>query len=257
MWLGVFLTFILGTAVGSFLNVVIDRGPQERTVLAGRSACDWCGRTLNWAEMVPVLSYLCLRGRCRTCAGRLSRQYPLVEGLTGVVFAAVFWWVTSDGGGSFPWVRFVSCLILASGLLVILVSDFKYCLIPDRVIWPLISLAILARATFSPPLWGLPLFVALGASAFFTFLILITRGRGMGWGDVKLAFLLGLVGGWPRAVVGFGLSFLTGAAVGLMLVLMGRKSLKQTIPFGPFLIGGAFLSLIFGQNLWDWYLTLL
>lgn len=269
------LIFILGTAVGSFLNVVIDRGPQGRTALNGRSACDFCHTPLLWWELIPVLGFFLVRGHCRTCHQKLSWQYPLVEAATGMIFVGLLFYLSllsSPLSLSYQplsplnlplspltvdfWVRYLFWTVLFSGLLALAITDLKYGLLPDAVVGPLVLWVLVGRLGGLGRL-GVSLLVGLAIAGFFAFLIWLTHGRGMGWGDVKLGFLLGLVGGWPSAVVGLLISFLTGAIVGIILILAGKKSLKETLPFGPFLICGSVVGLVFGQRIGDWYWQML
>jgi prepilin signal peptidase PulO-like enzyme (type II secretory pathway) len=242
-----FLLFVLGLCVGSFLNVVIDRlcsTSQEpksllrhlRGVLGGRSYCDHCRRQLAWYDNIPLLSFILLRGRCRWCHSPISWQYPGVELATGIITVLVFLLSNYE-------LRVTSYeLIIAYCLIVVFVSDWKYQIIPDQIIYPAIIFTLLyllgsyeLRVTSYLISGGL-------AAAFFFFLYLVTKKRGMGLGDVKLAFLMGLILGFPKIVVALYFAFLTGAAVGVILILLGKKRFGQHIPFGPFLVGGTILS---------------
>ncbi len=258
MLLTCLIVFLFGSAVGSFLNVVIDRGPQGRTALKGRSSCDFCRVSLKAWELIPVLGFFLVGRKCRSCGHKLSWQYPLIETLTGLLFVGAFF-ILSRGvpfvflAPSF-WPAYFYWVVLLSGLLAIVVSDLKYGLIPDKVSLPLIIISLCYLLFVSPTRLWPAVYTGFGAASFFAFLILITKGKGMGWGDVKLVFLLGLVGGWPQALVGLLLSFLTGSVVGTMLIVLGKKRLHQTIPFGPFLVVGSILGLFFGQAIFNWYL---
>ncbi|MDP2874211.1 MAG: prepilin peptidase [bacterium] len=294
----IFFLFLAGAAVGSFLNVIIDRPPRGQTVVRGRSGCDFCHTPLLWWELVPVLGFFLVGGRCRTCHQKLSLQYPLVESITGLVFILIFLYLSSGHpletsllAPSF-WATYLYWATITSGLLALVTTDLKYGLLPDAVLKPLLFFVLLGglgrlgwrTAKFFWFLWTEPsgfgrqlstshffwsrvwqlaqplsisLLIGLAIAGFFAFLIWLTHGRGMGWGDVKLGFLLGLIGGWPIAVVGLFISFLTGAIVGFMLILAGKKSLKETLPFGPFLIFGSVVGLVFGQRIFDWYWQML
>lgn len=213
--------------MGSFLNVLIDRLPKRKNVLTGRSVCDHCNKTLRWFELIPLLSFLIQGGRCRRCSAKLSWQYPIVELVTGVSFAL----------GVNP--------LLFSSLLVIFVADFKYQIIPDSMV----VFGLLGVLLQGHPFW----ISAFGASLFFLLLWLVTRGKGMGLGDVKLAFLMGLLLGYPKIVVAGYLAFLTGAVVGVILILLGIKKPKDHISFGPFLILGTLIALVWGEKIIEWW----
>lgn len=252
-----FFVFILGLAFGSFLNVLIDRLPKGESIWFVRSRCDHCKKTLRWYELFPVFSFLMQRGRCRRCHKSLSLQYPAVELVTGFVFLIVFG--QSSLIVSAPMIRIIgalSQLLIASSLLVIFVADLKYQVIPDSMV----ALGVLGVLLQGHPLQmpqGPAFWVsALGASSFLLSLWLVTRGRGMGLGDVKLAFLLGLLLGYPKIVIAFYLAFLTGAVVGVTLILQGSKTLKSKVPFGPFLIAGSTVAMFWGTELLQWWFHL-
>ena len=242
------LLFVVGLCVGSFLNVLIDRLPKDESIWLGRSHCDYCKKTLRWFELIPLLSYFFQRGRCLRCHKKLSIQYPIVELTTGLMF--VFLHAQGRALNSQ-----LSELIILSSLLVIFVSDLKYMIIPDSMIVSGILGVLLQGPAFAA--FQGRAFSAIGAAVFFLILFLITGGRGMGFGDVKLAFLLGLWLGFPQIVIALYVAFLTGAAVGVTLILGGKKGLKSKIAFGPFLIVGAAAAQLFGAFVMTWWQELL
>lgn len=231
----IFLLFILGLFFGSFLGVLGDRIVKNKDFIKGRSKCDYCKRELAWKDLVPVISYLMLLGRCRYCRKKLSYTYPLIELLTGIVFALTYLFFKDT-------FSLVFYLIFFSGLITIFFSDLKHGIIPDKIVFPLSTLSLI----YSFYRGNIVVDLLSGVIAFSVFLLiyLLTRGRGMGFGDVKLVFLLGLALGFPKIVFSLYLSFLTGALVSIILILWGRKKFaKDTIPFGPFLVFGAFISI--------------
>lgn len=243
----VLFIFLIGLCVGSFLNVLIDRLPKGENVLVGRSHCDFCKKTLRWYELVPLFSFLMQLGGCRRCHANLSIQYPLVEFITGVGF--VFFYQVLD----YPLLTLFAYWIIFSALLVVFMADLKYQIIPDSMVVAGIIGAILrftsltkefSLAGFAPYLLS-----AGGAAGFFFLLWVITRGRGMGFGDVKLAFLLGLLLGFPSIIIALYVAFLTGAVVGVILIVKGKKSLKTKVAFGPFLIIGFIVAAQWTQQL--------
>ncbi len=265
-----FLVFLFGLAMGSFLNVVICRLATGEGMAKKRSHCPHCGHFLCWYDMIPVLSFFWLRGRCRYCQKRISWQYPLVEIATGLIFFLVFNFQFSISNQTqlfqFPnfsisnltavcYMLYVTC-----SLLIVFVYDLKNYIIPDKVLFPAVAITFFWQIFSSLKIghWSLAsshltnyLLSAFGAAAFFALLILITRGRGMGWGDVKLAFLMGLILGWPTIFVALFLSFFSGSLVGLALIVAGRKKFDSQIPFGPFLAGATILTLFYGGWLVD------
>lgn len=240
--LQLFFLFVFGLCVGSFLNVVVYRLNHNLSPLLGRSFCPQCKKKITWQDNIPLLSFVLLRGKCRFCKKSISLQYPLVELATGVFTVSVFSLQPS-----------VFSLLITYALIALFVSDLRYRTIPDKIVYPAIGLAILySISNFQLPITNY-FFSGLGAAGFFLCLVLITRGKGMGMGDVKLAGLMGLILGWPKIVVAFYLAFLTGAIAGVILILLGKKRFGEHIPFGPFLTGATWVSLFWGQIIWQFY----
>jgi len=251
-----FIVFILGLMVGSFLNCVIYRLEKEESFLRGRSYCPNCKHVLSWQDLIPVISFFLLKRKCRYCQKPISWQYPLIEILTGLIFLLIF-------NFQFPIFNifsFLYYLIISSFLIVVFVYDLKHSLIPDAVIYPAIFVVFLYRL-FETYEFGnsqsliSPLISAFSASLFFLAIVLISKGKWMGTGDIWLAFLMGLVLGWPNILVALMLAFFIGAIIGVALIILGRKSMKSEIPFGPFLVLGTFLALFWGEKIVSWYLN--
>lgn len=241
------ILFLLGISVGSFLNVVIDRIPAGKTVLSGRSFCDACRKTLAWYELVPILSFLCLRGKCRTCKSKLSWQYPVVEVITGLLFISTFYFTGNN------YILLVYLLSIFSGLLAIFMTDLKYKIIPDHVL-VFVSLLTCGYILLYQRPQGAGNFVsALVLCLFFLLLFVVTKGKGLGFGDVKYAFFMGLFLGFPKVVIGFYTAFLTGAVVSVILIIIGKKKFRQTVPFGPFLVIGTGIAYIYGDLFWSFF----
>lgn len=228
---------LIGLFFGSFFNVLVDRLPAGESILFGRSHCDFCKKNLRWFELIPVLSFLLQRGKCRRCHHSLSIRYPISELLTAVLFMGTASLVVTH---SFPIIAVT--FLLVSILWVIFWTDILTYMIPDSLI--VIGCVVSLFFLFSTPplsIAGYLLSASVG-SGFFYFLWFVTKGKGMGFGDVKLVLLLGLALGFPRIVTALYVAFLTGAIVGIILIIGGKKHLKSKIPFGPFLIIGAALS---------------
>lgn len=247
------LCALLGLAVGSFLNVVIWRVPRGASVLRPPSACPHCGVPIAPRDNVPVLSWLLLRGRARCCGAPISRRYPLVEAATGAAFVAVAAWL------GWSWVL-PAWLYLAAISVALTVIDVDVHRLPDAIVLPSYPVAAvllgggLALAGDARRVVG----ALLGAVALWGFyrVLVLVHPKGMGWGDVKLAGLLGLyLGslGWGALVVGAFLGFLLGGVLGGALLLVGRAGRKTRIPFGPFMIVGTWLGALWGTDLADWY----
>lgn len=247
------MIFMLGTAVGSFLNVLISRTATGEAWVKGRSRCDHCQRVLSWYELVPIVSYIVLRGRTKCCGKKLSYQHPLVESLVGLLF---LWWaalssgffllVTEPGRTVQPLFWLVTGVILFA----IAIADLYYGVIPLPFLLTGIGIAVLYRIVLitsgtyqAIDLWR-SILSALGLAGFYLFLRIITRGKGMGEGDVWLALYLGLILAWPRVYQATMIAFIMGAVVGVGLIVLKLKTRKDTVPFGPFMILGALVSLL-------------
>ena len=229
----------LGLVIGSFLNVVVYRLPRGLGFVRGRSFCPKCKHKINWFDNVPVISFLILKGRCRFCGRKISWRYPLIELLAGALFYLSY----------LSHLSFLSYLLIC-GLVVIFFIDLEHQIIPDEIVIPLSILFLVYFLMTNPQLLITNyLITALISFLFLYFIFLLTKGRGMGLGDVKLAFLMGLVLGFPKIVVAFYLAFLTGAFVGVILILLGKAKLKQKIAFGPFLVFGTIFSLLWGEKI--------
>ncbi|MSU60548.1 MAG: prepilin peptidase [Candidatus Staskawiczbacteria bacterium] len=271
------LVLLFGLIIGSFLNVVILR-LEKSEKLGGRSYCPHCKHSLMWMDLIPVFSFLFLRAKCRYCSQEISWQYPLVEVVTGLIFLLVFnfsglaW---NDPPDDF--LKLIFWFYIASVLIVIFVYDLKHYLIPDKILFPAIIIAFLCRILeffyveildeykpFSqilrsfgefgslPPL-AYYLLATIIASGFFLCIYMVSKGKWMGFGDVKLAILLGLILGFPNILAGLFLAFFSGAIIGVALMLIDKKGLKSELPFAPFLILGTFLAMFWGQQLINWY----
>lgn len=229
-----YIVFLFGLLVGSFLNVLADRLPFGESVLWGRSHCDFCRKPLRWFELIPIVSFLFQGGRCLRCKKKLSFQYPVVELITALGF------VYFTGQWAY--------MIIFCAFVVIFVSDLKYQIIPDSMV-VVIALSTLAAIGLQAD----HLYASCGAGLFFYAIWRLTKGRGMGFGDVKLAFALGLFLGFPDIIVALYMAFLTGAIVGVILILIGQKRPKSKIAFGPFLVAGAVGALVWGQSIVQWW----
>jgi len=262
--------FLLGLSVGSFLNVVIDRIPQGKSFIKGRSYCDYCRHQLAWSDLIPILSFLLLGSRCRYCRNSISWQYPLVELITGLLFVFAYSYSYSpeislnqslatlplpppsrSPFGHLEGVFIAYLFIIVSGLIVIFFIDLKNRIIPDQVLLLLLIVSLIYLVLFQSQMLLNHLLSGIILFIIFLALVVATRGKGMGLGDVKFSFIMGLLLGFPKIIVAFYLSFLTGAIFSLILVILGKKKMKSTIPFGPFLAVSTLIALFYGQDLWD------
>lgn len=250
----------LGLIVGSFLNVVIYRVPRDLSIVRPGSACPGCDTPISARDNIPVLSWLLLRGRCRTCGEPISGRYPLVEGLNAVLWLALGWWAWRPEGVDplLPWL-----LVLGSAGLALWFIDLDHHRLPDAIVLPLYPLGIagLVFAGLASAHWPL-IDVAIGVGAWLVVIggiWLLTGGRAMGFGDVKLAPVLAATLAWvgvSSALVGLLAAFVLGGGVGLVLMLTGRARRGTHIAFGPFLLLGALVGLLWGEDLGAAYLEL-
>lgn len=242
--------FLFGLILGSFLNAVIFRLHSGESFLFGRSHCFKCNHELSAADLVPVLSFLWLRGRCRYCRAKLSWQYPVVEILTGALMVLLAIKFQMNFGPEF----FISAVFIAF-LIVIAVFDLKHYLILDKVVIPFFVLALansIYQKYFLSSVIG-----ALVIAGFFGLQYLISRGRWIGLGDVKLGLVLGSLGGWMLGVVLIVVAYFAGAAAGLGLILGKKKQLSSRMPFGVFLGSSAIITILYGDKILAWYLKLI
>jgi len=236
--------FVFGSLIGSFLGLVSDRLPENKSIIRGRSICDKCGRKLNWYELIPLFSFLFLRGRCLKCKKQIGFRLLAIEILSGFLTAYTLFYSYKN---NLPFFDVVVLLLIVYTFVAIFFTDLKYSIIPDKLllfltIFTIIRLYLLQNNVLNSIL------AALGAFFFFLLLFLITKGKGMGFGDVKLSFVLGLLLSFPLIIISLYISFLTGAALSIILVVLRRRSFRGgVIPFGPFLVFGGLLSLFFEQ----------
>jgi leader peptidase (prepilin peptidase) / N-methyltransferase len=241
-------SFIYGLLFGSFYNVIGLRVPINESIITPRSACPKCKHTLTPLELIPVLSFLFQRGKCRQCKARISPLYPIMEFLTGVLFVVVpliLGWTTEIFVG---WT-------LVSLFIIITVSDIKYMLIPDKILLFFAGIFLLERI-FIPlsPWWD----SLLGATIGFTLLLVISivSKGGMGGGDIKLYALIGFVLGTKLVLMSLFIATLLGALIGMIGIGLGLVERKKPIPFGPFIAVGTLIAYFYGQTIFTAYLNL-
>lgn len=261
------LFFIAGAAIGSFLNVVIDRLPDNQSLIKPPSHCSECNNRLSARDLLPIVSYIWLKGKCRYCGAPIPLRILLVELITGLLFVLVFW--KFGIAPQLPILIIYSCVFV-----VITVIDLEKGIIPNSITYPFILIAILVTTFLGSSInndvflidyfgWrqNLPFLASLfdsliGGVLAFVFLLLIaivSRG-GMGIGDVKLAAMIGFMTAFPVVILALFLGIISGGVVAAVLLITRRKQRKDTVPFGPFLCLGALIALLWGSNIFNWYL---
>lgn len=238
--------FIFGLFIGSFLGVLTDRLPKKEQIISGRSHCDNCKKPLKWYDLIPVISFVLLSGECRYCNTKLSFFYPVIEIITGIIFLLTYL--------AFPYYLFtlIFYLVIASSFIVIFFTDLKYGIIPNNII--LFSVILTFVWLIFHPLPFIMSHIVSGIVAFLIFIVipysyyLIRKRESMGGGDIKLSFLMGLFLGFPQILIAIYTAFLTGAVMSIILIVWKKKDFqKDTVPFGPFLVLGTFVSLFLGD----------
>lgn len=230
-----------GFVIGSFLNAVIARLKSEESIFFARSHCLSCKREILWYDLFPIVSFLFLAGRCRFCKNKISLQYPFVELGTGLLFGLVAWRFLGSPFDVVFWLFFIASFV------IIAVYDLKFQMIPNEIVWPLVAGAVLYKIlpflTNRLLTTHYSLLTALITGGFIAFLVIITRERAMGAGDIPIAALQGLLLGFPKGIYALFLSFLLGALVGVFLLAVKRGNMKTAVPFTPFLIGSLLIML--------------
>jgi len=245
------LIFILGLIVGSFSNVCIYRIPRNESIIYPASHCPKCRSNISPKDNVPLLSYILLKGRCRNCKSKISIQYPVVEFLTGLIYLIIY----LTYGLS---VQTLIYIILSSSLIIIAFIDLNEQIVPDVISLPGIVLGLILSFFVSYISFinsglgvvvggGIILIIGLGGSVIF-------KKEAMGGGDVKLAAMIGAFLGWRYIVISLFLGFFLGALTGIFLIMSKIKSREDTVPFGPFIVLGSLITLLWGEKIISWYI---
>ena len=266
----IIVLILVGLCLGSFVNALVWRLHEQESktkkskkenlsIARGRSMCPNCNHSLAATDLIPVLSWIMLGGKCRYCSKPISVQYPLVELATASLFVASYiWWPASFDAPQAA--IFVLWLVLLTGFMALVVYDLRWYLLPNRIVYPLSMIAglmaIVKISVSDEPVYAFlstVLAVVLGGGIFYL-LFQVSNGKWIGGGDVKLGAVLGLVVGAPaNALLVIFLASLLGSIVSLVLIASKRRKKSSLIPFGPFLIAAAVITVLFGSNILDWY----
>ena len=248
-----------GLVLGSFINAWVWRTRNDKSVAKGRSECTHCHHKLAWYDLVPILSYILLQGKCRYCQKHISMQYPLVEASTAVLFGVLYW--TLNPKVTYSWIQFV--LLLAATLLLVaaFVYDALYMELPEKYMLPAIALGLVSLGLKAAQGgWDglVPQMIGLGCVVlFYTALWYFSRGKWLGAGDIRIAAVMGLFLEPKQLVVALFFSYLIGSLYGLYVLNKSKNKRGIKVPFGPFLIIGFYIGLIAGNQIANWYLSFL
>ena len=249
--INIVLIFILGLIVGSFSNVCIYRIPRNESIIFPASHCPKCRSNISPKDNIPILSYILLKGRCRNCKSKISIQYPIVEFLTGLIYLIIYL-------GYGLSIQSLIYIILSSSLIIIAFIDLNEQIIPEAISLPGMVIGLIL-SFFVPYIsfinsalgvlvgGGIILVIGLAGSAIF-------KKEAMGGGDVKLAAMIGAFLGWRYIIISLFLGFFLGALAGIFLILSKIKSREDVVPFGPFIVLGSLITLLWGENIISWYL---
>ena len=244
----IFLFFIYGLVFGSFFNVVGLRVPKRESIVRPPSHCTVCNRNLTIKDLVPVFSYVFLKGKCRGCGTKIHWVYPVMELATGLLFAFAYYQLGFT-------LELVVALLFISLLVIITVSDIAYMLIPDKILlFFLIPLIVLRVFEPLSPWWDSIVGAVVGFGVLF--LIAIVSKGGMGGGDIKLFFVIGLVLGWVPTLLTLFLASIIGTVIGVISLKRTKQGRKTPIPFGPSIAIAAIIAYFYGESLVDWYVNL-
>lgn len=241
------IIFLYGIIIGSFLNVLIYRLPLKENIATNRSHCMKCGEKIKWYDLIPLVSYICLRGKCRHCGEKISLQYPLVEGINGCGYVLIF------AVNGFSLLSILYSLVF-SILIVITIIDWRTYEIPPALNYSIGVLGIV-RVIYDIEHLLEYLIGFCAISGFLLLLFAITRGRGIGGGDIKLMAAAGLFLGWKKVLLAFALGSILGAVIHLILMKVRKK--ERMLAFGPYLSAGIFIAMLFGNEIIGWYLSLM
>ncbi len=265
---GIFI-FILGTSIGSFLSVVLHRlRTKEKGIFMGRSRCPACKKKLQGKDLVPIFSYLFLKGRCRHCHKEISYHYLLLELITGVVFVLIYAKFSFLSSSSADLTinlamnladisRFLFYAIVAAFLIAVFFYDLQFKGIPDIFLFPLIAITFIGSLIFKHPDLKNMILAVLIALIFFGGQRLLSKGKWLGEGDVYLSISMALLLGWQQLLLAIALTYIVGAIISLILLASQKIRTQSKIPFAPFMVIGIFGTIFFGEQILDWYLKFL
>jgi len=258
-----FLLIIVGLCLGSFVNAFVWRLHEGKNWLSDRSECIYCHYKLKPIELIPIISWFFLRGKCRNCHRKISIQYPIVEAITctSFILSYIFWPTAIT---DLQTVIFILWLMILTGLISLAVYDLKWMLLPTKIIYFLVALALLMAVLriilthdYLDITFNYLISTLIGGGLFYL-LYQISRGKWIGGGDIRLGFLLGLIAGTAsKSLLVIFMAAVLGTIASLPLLMMGKYNKKSLVPFGPFLIMAMFIVQFFGNDIINWYANLI
>ncbi len=254
------LVFVVGACVGSFLNVVILRTHDGESVARGRSKCSTCEMPISPTDLLPILSYLRLKGRCRSCKSAISWQYPAVELATGLLFVLSYLIVTTQGvenlGLLFIAMLLLRYIVFIAYLIILFVYDLRYMLIIDQFTIPAMIFAVIVNLWLGVVPGGSILLGGFVLAGFFWLQFFLSKGTWVGGGDIRMGALMGFMLGLEYGLVALFIAYVLGAIVGISMMVSGMATRKTPVPFGCFLAVATALVLFVGEDLLRWYFNL-
>ena len=245
----VIMLFLFGIIFGSFFNVVGLRLPKKIPFHHDRSFCPVCKQQLKWYELIPIFSFIIQGGKCRNCSAEISPIYPIIEMLTGLLFAFSYTQIGFQ-------LELITALLFISMLMIIFVSDIAYMLIPNKILLFFLPFLIVLRILAPLTPWYDAIIGAIVGFGLIALIIIVSQG-GMGAGDMKLFGVIGIVLGWKKVLLAFFIAAFLGAIIGGILMVVNKVKKKQPIPFGPYIVVGALVSYFYGEQILTFYLSLL
>jgi len=253
IWIYLF-SFLIGASFGSFLNVVVTRFYNKQSI-RGRSACESCKKQIAPYDLIPVVSFLLLRGKCRMCQAKLAWKHVIMELSLGILFVFIAWYHISYSGAVGP-SFIVRDWYIVWVLVFIFVYDLLYMQVDDRIVFPAIMTIFFVSGILEWTSWTHMLIGAAVGGGFYLLQYIVSKGTWIGSGDIFIGLLMGVVLGWPLIIVGLFIAYIVGAAVGLVLIGLKLCSRTDKLPFGMYLSLGTFVAMFWGGSLLQWYLGL-
>ena len=252
--------FILGLIIGSFINCLIWRLYKEESIM-GRSYCPKCRNKIAWYDNIPVLSYLFLSGKCRHCNKGISFQYPLVEILTGILFGLVFYinfqsFNFQISAFNFQLLTIFRDLFFISVMVIIFIYDLKWYMILDKITLPSIIIVYFLNIYLGYE-WKVLLFSGIIGGGFFLIQFIVSKGKWIGGGDIRLGFLMGVMFSWPIIILAIFIGYFIGSFISIILLILSKKKWGSKVPLGVFLTTSSIITLFWGKEILNWYLNIL